>query len=177
MAVMAIGTREGMPTLSQINVDIPDSSSESLQRSIRELSQIVYRPPYETQGMDEGIIKERIFRLARNHPLGVATALEGNQFQFQDKLKDVISKIQYLNKNRFLRLGQCCGLPLPMLTNTKYSHHLSKNLGNLSTMSKGAAYFIAGMSMAMLGFGQLQNPTTVPNVPVGGGAVCVQGPS
>ena len=88
-------------------------------------------------------------------------------------MREVIDRIQYIGKNRFWNWSAVRDLNIPSLKNTRFSHHLSKNLGTLHTMSKAAAYLVGGVSMIITGVEQVQEPNNNSNKIVGEVAVGV----
>lgn len=74
----------------------------------------------------------------------VITALNASDFFSRRRFTFEHEYVEYLSKGRFTN-----GL-IP-LWNTRFTHHLSKNLGDLPKMSKAAAYVLGGIQLIVGG--------------------------
>ena len=168
---MAITTPNRMQDIQDRidEISTRQTSAQQLEGLMEIFSETVYNVPYATQGFLEATLKERIYTHIKTYPQDVMSIPD--ILKKQDKLKDVMNQIQYITKNRFFNRSSFFGCPIFSLKNTRFSHHLSKNLGNLSTMSKGAAYLLGGISLLGIGIGQLQDSTKKWNQLIGGTAL------
>jgi len=106
------------------------------------LSQILIIEHSRNTGVFISSLIGRVYDLAKDNPQEAKETVNSAQFKSNPQLQNVVEKVNYLAKNRFISDKSDW-----FLLNSRFSHHLQKNLGNLSTMSKGAAYLLAGTAI------------------------------
>lgn len=126
---------------------------QKLQTLLTCLSQTLSSKPTINLDKCETALKGRIYALAKDFPETARNVIDTPAFKNSRQLSEVVAKVNYLTKG-------CQG---------RFWHHLQKNLGNLHLMTKGAAFFVAGVSMLGLGLNKFypDDPTKPPNKPVG----------
>ena len=131
--------------------------------------------PY--RGECESLLKNRIYgicQLSLKSDADVIVYLTNlvnqPQYKYNPQLVEVIGKVLYLLKSRFIS-----GKTDWFLWETKFAHHLGKTLGNLSTMTKGAAYLLGGAAFFVTGLNKFypDDPTKGSNPQVGAAAISI----
>ena len=88
--------------------------------------------------------------------------IEAGKYDGQSIIGDVISKIQYISKEKYYRIFSftCFGwtMSMPAFTKTRFSHHLGDQLGCLQKTSKAATYFTTGLAVTATAAYALADP-------------------